>query len=123
MTFVRTRLGGVSHYLQRGKSPVYSEQGLVSVINQKCVRWHGFDLQHARYIDNSMAAKLDAVRFLRHGDVVVNSTGEGTIGRANVWGREEIGKWVADSHVTVIRPTSSLDSYWLRYWLESQSGG
>jgi type I restriction enzyme S subunit len=30
--------------------------------------------------------------------------------------------WVADSHVTIVRPTDALDSDWLKYWFESVEG-
>lgn len=121
MMFDRVRLGDLTSYLQRGKSPSYSESGRVKVINQKCVRWYGFDLQHSRYIDDAMASELAATRYIQPRDVLINSTGEGTIGRANVWS-ESGGEWVVDSHVTIIRPTAALDSEWLKYWLESAEG-
>jgi type I restriction enzyme S subunit len=38
-----------------------------------------------------------------------------------VW-QEAAGKWVADSHVTIIRPTGNLLSEWLKFWLESPMG-
>jgi type I restriction enzyme S subunit len=108
-------------YLQRGKSPRYADSGEVRILNQKCIRWGGFDLEHARVWDDKAIASLDEVRFLRVGDVVVNSTGEGTIGRANVWGSVP-GRWVVDSHVTIIRPTEDLLGDWLKFWLESPIG-
>ena len=122
MTFKRIRLGDLVHYLQRGKSPSYSESGRVRVLNQKCVRWRGFDLQHARRIDDSSADQLQPVRLLQPGDVLVNSTGEGTIGRANVWSTAATGEWVVDSHVTIIRTSDALDNNWIKYWLESPEG-
>jgi type I restriction enzyme S subunit len=122
VSFGRTRLGDVVTYLQRGKSPTYSEKGRVRVINQKCIRWRGIDLRHARYIDDSKANEFASTRYLLAGDVLVNSTGEGTIGRANVWQGDCKGQWVADSHVTVIRPSTKLDGTWLKFWLESTEG-
>lgn len=122
MTFIRERLGDHVSYLQRGKSPSYSDDGDVRVLNQKCIRWHGFELHHGRRLTNEAAKGLPPVRLLQPGDVVVNSTGEGTIGRANVWVGPPRERWVADSHVTVIRPAERLDSDWLKFWFQSAEG-
>jgi type I restriction enzyme S subunit len=121
MTFPSASLSDCVVYLQRGKSPIYADAGNVRILNQRCIRWKGFELEHAKVLDDSEAVALDKARFLRPGDVVVNSTGEGTIGRANVW-QESAGRWVADSHVTIIRPNGNLLSEWLKFWLESPMG-
>lgn len=101
---VRT-LGEVTSYLSRGISPKYTEDGGVLVLNQKCIRDNVVDLSKAR---RHVAAqrKIDG-RELVVGDVLVNSTGVGTLGRvAQVLDLFETT--IVDSHVTVVRAKSPL---------------
>ncbi|HHK4215897.1 TPA: restriction endonuclease subunit S [Pseudomonas aeruginosa] len=116
-----SRLGDVSEYIQRGKGPVYVDQSSFRVVSQKCVRWSGLDLQPARFIAPESLVKYESIRFLRSGDILWNSTGTGTIGRACVvedCSEEE--QLVADSHVTVVRPTGLLPVFLWR-WIQSPS--
>ncbi|QTT91023.1 restriction endonuclease subunit S [Pseudomonas chlororaphis] len=116
-----SRLGDVSVYIQRGKGPVYIDQSDFKVVSQKCVRWTGLDLQPARFIAPESLVKYEATRFLRSGDILWNSTGTGTIGRACVVENcSEDEQLVADSHVTVVRPAGLLPVFLLR-WIQSPS--
>lgn len=114
------RLGDLCAYIQRGKSPTYTEHPPFQVVSQKCVRWAGLDLKPARYVTLESLGGYEPVRFLQPGDLLWNSTGTGTIGRACV---VPIGharsRLVADSHVTVVRPLLTNSSY-LNRWIESR---
>ncbi|ASF99288.1 restriction endonuclease subunit S [Vibrio anguillarum] len=90
--------------LRRGISPKYIEEGGVLVINQKCIRNHTIDFSLARRNDSSKR-KVDG-REIVIGDVLVNSTGVGTLGRlAPIRFLNETT--VADSHVTVVRANTT----------------
>jgi type I restriction enzyme S subunit len=116
-----SRLGDVSEYIQRGKGPAYVDQSDFRVVSQKCVRWTGLDLQPARFIAPESLVKYESIRFLRSGDILWNSTGTGTIGRACVVEHfSEDEQLVADSHVTVVRPTGLLPVFLWR-WIQSPS--
>ncbi|MEK7258615.1 MAG: restriction endonuclease subunit S [Pseudomonadota bacterium] len=70
------------------------------MINQKCIRNHSIDFELARLNDPEIR-KVDG-RLVEVGDVLVNSTGVGTLGRlAPVRYLPE--PMVCDSHVTVVR--------------------
>lgn len=96
-----TLLKDVVTELRRGISPKYTEDlNSVIVINQKCIRNHTINFFLARKHDN-LKRKIDG-RELQIGDVLVNSTGVGTLGRiAPVRYLDSIT--VVDSHVTVVR--------------------
>lgn len=97
-------IGEVATYLQRGKSPVYAEKSDLPVINQKCIRWTHIDAQYIKFIDPSQKLSIGRERYLVDGDILWNSTGTGTLGRAAIFrGIQGYTEAVADSHVTIIR--------------------
>ena len=115
------RLGDVCSYIQRGKGPAYIDNSDFFVISQKCVRWTGLDLSQARFIDPESVTKYEAIRLLCEGDILWNSTGTGTIGRACLVPPLVNKQFlVADSHVTVVRPIG-LWSIFLWRWIHSPS--
>ena len=112
------RIGSVASYIQRGKGPVYSENSDFYVISQKCVRWTGLDMAPARTITPESLTKYEEVRFLKPGDLLWNSTGTGTIGRACLFPASCADqRLVADSHVTVVRPLL-INSEFLWRWIQ-----
>jgi type I restriction enzyme S subunit len=96
----RVELESVTSELRRGISPSYVEFGGVRVLNQKCIRNRQVDPHFSRRHDPGKRA-VDG-RQLLVGDILVNSTGVGTLGRtAQIWEVDE--PTVVDSHVTVVR--------------------
>lgn len=57
---------------------------------------------------------------MRSADILVNSTGTGTIGRINQWKHDDVVA-VADSHVTVLRVNEEVDTDYIRYFLTSEA--
>ncbi|WP_084649391.1 restriction endonuclease subunit S [Saccharospirillum impatiens] len=95
----------ITEFIKRGISPTYTDEGGVRVLNQKCVRNHVINFELARRND-PCKKKVDG-RELNTGDVVINSTGVGTLGRvAQVTSLTETT--VVDSHVTVLRPNPNI---------------
>ena len=112
-----TRLGTVTSYIQRGKSPKYAASDGSLVVSQKCVQWRGLDLSVARQITVESLADYEDIRLLRDGDLLWNSTGTGTIGRV-IRLIDPPEKLVCDSHVTVVR-CLEIDPEYIRAWLRS----
>ena len=113
------RFSEITSYVQRGKGPIYADRSQYPVISQKCVRWTGLDLSQARHIDPSSIERYEEVRHLVEGDILWNSTGTGTIGRACVVKSTMPGQvLVADSHVTVVRCESVVPEYLWR-WIQT----
>ena len=114
----RKRLDEVCSVVSRGKQPSYVEQSPVRAINQKCVRPNGFQVDPTRYQD---PGELDKHLTALPGDVLLNSTGRGTIGRSCVL--REDGEFIVDSHVTLLRPVERvLDPSYLDALLRSWMG-
>jgi type I restriction enzyme, S subunit len=114
------RLDNICSYIQRGKSPVYVDKSDFPVIAQKCIQWHGLEIEKAKFICPESVKKYAEERFLATEDLLWNSTGLGTLGRVGRYIHEEnvYKKVVADSHVTVIRPMS-VDSQFIYFWISS----
>jgi type I restriction enzyme, S subunit len=115
--WVWTRLGIVTSYIQRGKSPKYATSNGSLVVSQKCVQWWGLDLAVAKQVTLESLDDYESIRFLRSGDLLWNSTGTGTIGRV-VRLVDPPNKLVCDSHVTVVR-CMGVDPEYIRIWLRS----
>ena len=114
------RLEQLCTYIQRGKSPKYSEIKKYPVVAQKCNQWTGFSLEKALFLDPATIDSYGEERFLQDGDLLWNSTGLGTLGRMAIYdsSKNEYGLAVADSHVTVIRaiPLMVSSEYLFKYF-------
>lgn len=96
-------LGEVCSFLNRGISPKYTEEGGICVLNQKCIRNHQINYEQSRR-HNIDIKSFNAERFIQIGDVLVNSTGTGTLGRVAQVRDIPPEQTTADSHVTIVRP-------------------
>lgn len=96
-------------YIQafRGKSPKYDKTGRFIILNQKCNRWNKIEIQHAKKVDSAWYESVDANLFTRKGDIIINSTGEGTIGRAS-FVTEDFKNLLIDSHMLLLRLNDNL---------------
>jgi type I restriction enzyme S subunit len=98
------KLGEVADAVNRGISPTYDENGDSLVINQKCIRDQRINLEPAR----RQTKPLPPDKVVRFGDVLINSTGVGTLGRvAQVY--QDFGKCSVDTHVTIVRAKADID--------------
>lgn len=92
-------LNCVTSLISRGVTPRYDRAGEYVVLNQKCIRDSQVDLEHARLM-KALPKSPDKV--LRQNDVLVNSTGKGTLGRIARWTSSEPNTSV-DTHVSIVR--------------------
>jgi type I restriction enzyme, S subunit len=96
------RLGEVCSFLNRGISPKYIEEKGICVLNQKCIRDHAINYALARRHD-SKVKNVNLDRLIKLGDVLVNSTGTGTLGRVAQIRHIPKEPTTVDSHVTIVR--------------------
>ncbi|MEQ1486415.1 restriction endonuclease subunit S [Methyloglobulus sp.] len=101
---------------QRGTQPDYAEEEGLPVINSKHVREGEVILS-----DNRLAKIPDkeSPLLIKKGDVLINGTGVGTIGRAAPYLHDQ--QAIPDNHVTVLR-TDKLNPIYLAVYLNSIAG-
>ena len=103
-TWKETALGEVTALIKRGIAPAYDESSPSIVINQRCIRHSRLDMSQSRR--HRKTVPVD--RYVVRGDVLVNSTGVGTLGRvAQV--QTDLPDCTVDTHVTIVRPADSQD--------------
>ena len=101
----------ITALVSRGITPKYADDADQIVINQKCIRNHMIDLSLAR----SHKPKVINDKWLRFGDLLINSTGDGTLGRvAQVWFQPH--NLTVDSHVTIVRPAAENTIFYIGLW-------
>ena len=112
----------VTKPIKRGKSPTYTAKSGTLVFAQKCNTKAGFiDLDIALYLDESKLDKYPDEEFMQDKDIVINSTGNGTLGRVGVYRDADNPRnlpIVPDSHVTVIRANGSISVDYVYYVLK-----
>lgn len=99
-------LSEITSFLARGVAPKYTEKDDFYVLNQKCIRDWRVSLKDARFTDTE-AKKVHDDRILRDNDILVNSTGQGTLGRVAQFLKLDRPATV-DSHITIVRPNPDL---------------
>ncbi len=106
-------LGEVANLIVAGTIPIYDDSSNKLVLGQKCIHDHRVDLIPAR----RHTPKASCL-YLQAGDILINSTGDGTLGRvAQYWG---IDKELAfDSNMTLLRPLNEDEAYYLGQLLVS----
>lgn len=107
------QLEHVADVVGRGISPVYIEDDGVLVLNQKCVRDGRVLTEPARRHD-ALTRSIPSKKLLSGGEILINSTGVGTLGRTAFVGKI-YGPMTADSHVTIVRAKSGFHPRWLGY--------
>ena len=119
------RLGTVCSLLRRGKSPVYTDDASIPVFAQKCNQPWGITLEKVKFLNRSALDRYGETLKLRSGDIVVNSTGTGTLGRVGVFDEGLLGDYpfiVPDSHVAVVRIIQPFESKYIFHLLRSEYG-
>ena len=116
------RLGNITTFLHRGKSPTYVPHSDCPMFAQKCNQWDGIHLEKCKFCDEAKYKTFQDEYHLRDYDVVVNSTGTGTLGRVGIFHDSELAKHgylsiVPDSHVTVVRTSLHDLSQYIYHYL------
>jgi len=109
-------LSNISSLISRGKQPVYTEgdkEG-VFVLNSKHIRENKIIWNNVRN-----GSKEECDLFIKKGDVLMNGTGVGTIGRTAPYLNDNYS--IPDNHITIIR-TNDISPIFLSVFLNSIAG-
>lgn len=106
-----TTIDAISSLVTRGIAPKYDDSSDQIVLNQKCIRDHTIDISLSR---RHLPKKINE-KWISKGDLLINSTGTGTLGRvAQVW--FEANNMTVDSHVTIVRPKDPVLQSYIGFW-------
>ncbi|MFG3301444.1 restriction endonuclease subunit S [Micromonospora chersina] len=105
----------LSAVVTRGIAPKYNDDGHWTVLNQKCIRHERVSLEKARRQERGVPASKQ----IQFGDVLINSTGVGTLGRVALFLGDHPAL-TADSHVTIVRPAETVMNPWFGMSLVSR---
>jgi type I restriction enzyme, S subunit len=103
------KIGEISSSINRGFTPNYVEnetEGYI-VLNQKCIRDSKINFQFGRFYNKNQRIKESAKT--KVGDILINSTGEGTLGRSAMV-CHTTKNLAVDSHITILRVNEELVS-------------
>lgn len=105
-THIEQPLEAVCTIMSKGIMPKYVESSSVVVINQACVHWEGIRLTNVKYHNENIFFKK---KLLKTGDVLLNATGNGTLGRCCVFCCPSDGNiYINDSHIIALTPDHSI---------------
>lgn len=101
----------ISEMVCRGITPKYNPNSDETVLGQTCVRNNLVLLENGRL----HSPKKVTEKWLQKYDLLINSTGVGSLGRtAQIW--FEPTKLVVDSHVTIVRCRDEKHALYLGFW-------
>ena len=100
--------------ISRGRQPKYTDAGGLKVVNSKHVRRN-----NVIFDGNRSAMRTDSSILIEKGDVLINGTGEGTIGRSASYMHNEDA--LPDNHVTVLK-IQDVDAAYLSAFLNAMPG-
>lgn len=115
-------LNGITEHLKRGKAPKYVEHSEIPVFAQKCNQKDGkISLEKAQFLNPEYGEKIDESEFLQDNDIIVNSTGTGTLGRVGLFKLSFVVPYdrvLPDSHITTIRTIKHIIPEYVYYYLK-----
>lgn len=111
-------LNKITKIIKRGITPKYTANKRINVINQRCIRDGRIDFSPVRFHDDSK--KIQEDKILKNYDVLVNSTGVGTLGRVAQFKNISDKIYTVDSHVTILRPIDEIDKIYFGYAIKNK---
>lgn len=106
-----TNIDEISEMVCRSITPKYNDESDELILGQTCIRNNLVLLENGRL----HAPKKITEKWLKKHDLLVNSTGVGSLGRtAQVW--FDPSKLVVDSHVTIVRAADPRHALYMGFW-------
>lgn len=112
----------VTYPIKRGKSPTYIKNSSVYVFAQKCnLKYGDISLAEAQFLDENTLSKYQEEDYMKDNDIVINSTGTGTLGRVKKFHIDVVPDGmtiVPDSHVTIVRLSDVIDIDYVYHFIK-----
>lgn len=117
--FKKEKLGCITTSISRGITPSYTNSEGICIINQKCIRNGKVSFDEVRISKGKLLSKE---KIIEKTDILICSTGVGTLGRVGRFNDFPENKTVtADSHVTIVKADKTIICpFFLSYVLVSK---
>ena len=113
------RLKNLSCYIFSGKSPKYSKIPTEhKIIGQQANQDYGIDFNYVKYATNDFVVDMPEVYYLKDYDVLLNTLGNGTLGRSGIFKIPVGEKILTDGHLFVFRNINPIISEYLFAFLK-----
>lgn len=112
------KLGSVFKSIKRGMQPEYDRTGEIKVLRSVNVGKLSFNNTRQEYVTESFLNSYQRGQ-VKYNDVLITSTGVGTLGRTSIWNSNE--KAFCDGHITILRE-SDLNPYLVAIFLNTKYG-
>ena len=104
----------------RGKKPSEESMAGIPILKVRNVTGRGISMDTDNSPDTEQIREECKKAIIRKNDVLITSTGEGTIGRVEIYLYDEPS--IADGHVTICRLKAEIDSHYVVEFLRSEHG-
>jgi restriction endonuclease S subunit len=105
--------------IHRGEQPEYSENGEILAIKTIDLKSSYIDYDHCLRVSKEFFDKVPTAH-VRKNDVLVASTGYGSMGKVDVYSKNE--EAMVDGHIAILRLKEEYDPFFIAYFLRSHLG-
>ena len=111
-------IGQLFKLIKRGDQPQYDVNGTVKVLRSVNVGFMTFNDTRQEYVTVGFLNKSSKGQ-VRQDDILITSTGVGTLGRTSIWNSNEDA--YCDGHITILRNTEA-NPYFITVFLNTEYG-
>lgn len=111
-------IGKLFNYINRGGRPAYNLNGTVKVLRSVNVGFMSFNDIRQEYVTSTFFRETRKGQVYKN-DILITSTGVGTLGRTSIW--YDTDPAYCDGHITVLRDTN-VNPYFITAFLNSTYG-
>lgn len=109
----------IADYLGRGVTPKYEEGSGFYAINQKANKGSLLEFNQFKSLDSKLEVPAD--KLAKWGDMLINSLGEGTLGRVHFY-TDKSDLYAVDQHMSIFRTQKQHYTFYLYQFLSSNYG-
>ncbi|TVQ58981.1 MAG: hypothetical protein EA366_05670, partial [Spirulina sp. DLM2.Bin59] len=118
MSYKKVKIASCCHMVSRGKTPIYDPNGTAKLVKSAHVQIDKILWEKCPTVSDEFTLKYQDKFRLKKGDVLLNGTGTGTLGRPAYVDKEPENIFIVDSHINLFRVKESELFYkYLFYWL------